>query len=136
MGFSRNLVRLGAKIYMHLAKVFLPVEKHQKTVSRTAVLLIHLVAVQGFLISTIDLVLWVQFHSRALQRSLLPFERDISRCRHEQIKVSENLQKELKLWTVHKSLTKRISFIQLHQVVVTTDVIKRGWGAHYMGMVT
>lgn len=83
---SIDLVHLRARINTVQVKVFLPEDKREKLGSLVRQLrttpsadLMKLVAIQGLMILTLDMVPWAQFHTRPLQWLLLPYQRDIAR---------------------------------------------------------
>lgn len=74
--------------------MFLPEDKRRRLVSlvnalrkNTSMDLMQLAAIQGLMISTVDMVPWARFHTRPLQWLLLPFQTDIARKKHKRVKL-------------------------------------------------
>lgn len=88
-----------------------------------------LTKLMGLIISTLDTIQWVRFHSRVLQQFLRPFQVFITQKRDMQLQVPWKVKLSLVWWTKISNLTKGKVFWIPNRVQVFTDASLQGWGA-------
>lgn len=102
---SQRIEHLSLLIDTQTALFSLSPECQQKLLSGLSLVLqttaqdiITLAKLLGMLVLCQDIIPWVRFHSRHLQRMLLPFRHEIEHHVHRMVKLSPRVQEKLQWW--------------------------------------
>ncbi|XP_061479227.1 uncharacterized protein LOC133383133 [Rhineura floridana] len=134
---TQRLLHLGAMLDTLQAMVFLAPDRitaitsiARSLMQQTSADVMLLARALGMFISTIHIVPWARAHTRPLQWTLLPFQKDIASSKHRKVRLSPALRLSFRWWTKVQHLSKGTSFREPRRTVVTTDASLIGWGAH------
>ncbi|XP_061480325.1 uncharacterized protein LOC133383498 isoform X1 [Rhineura floridana] len=134
---TQRLLHLGAMLDTLQAMVFLSPDRitaitsiARSLMQQTSADVMLLSRTLGMFISTIHIVPWARAHTRPLQWTLLPFQKDIASSNHRKVRLSPALRLSFRWWTKVQHLSKGTSFREPRRTVVTTDASLIGWGAH------
>lgn len=134
---SQSIIHLGVQIDTQWDKVFISVDRAQKTnhllrqvLDQNTLKLTDLMRLLGMMVSCQGMVAWSRFHLRPLHRFLRPYQKEIAHKGPLQLELPQTLRAELQWWLKPTLFKMGMQLREPNRILVMTDPSLTSWGAH------